>query len=136
MILIDTNVLVALVDERDGLRPRAREDLGRLAGEEFGVTELVLGEACYLLPMGNARQKLWEWMGLFDVTVVGVPSTNDWEKVFAWMGQYSEHRPDLADAVVVTLSGTGGDVRVWTYDREFRTVWRLADGSAVPMAVG
>lgn len=44
MILVDTNVLVALVDERDRLHVRARGDLKRVGKKELGVTSAVLTE--------------------------------------------------------------------------------------------
>ena len=57
MILIDTNVLVALVDERDALRNRALEDLGKLEGP-FEVLDAVLVETYFLLQQAYLRQRV------------------------------------------------------------------------------
>ena len=37
---------------------------------------------------------------------------------------YADHEPDWADACLAVLSGRDHDLKVWTYDREFRTTWR------------
>jgi hypothetical protein len=36
---------------------------------------------------------------------------------------------------LAVLSGRDQHLKVWTYDREFRTAWRRPDGTAIPMAV-
>ena len=51
------------------------------------------------------------------------------------MERYQEHGPDLADAQLVALAGTATSFRVWSYDKEFWTVWRRTDGTRVPIAV-
>ncbi len=50
MILVDTNVIVALIDERDQLHERAVRDVATVAGTPLGVTSLVLVETCFLAP--------------------------------------------------------------------------------------
>jgi uncharacterized protein len=125
MILIDTNVLVALVDEGDRLHARARRDLRKLEGP-FSTTEAVLSEACFLLTQGYSRQRV---RGLIERLPVDVASLahSDWSAVFDWLGKYAEHEPDLCDAILVVL-GRRLQSRIWTYDREFRTLWRDPDG--------
>jgi predicted nucleic acid-binding protein len=58
-----------------------------------------------------------------------------WRQAMAWSLEYAEHNPDWADAYIVALCGRHRGLKVWTYDEEFRRVWRRADGSGVPMAV-
>ncbi|MGH9253776.1 MAG: hypothetical protein ACRD3C_04320, partial [Vicinamibacterales bacterium] len=36
---------------------------------------------------------------------------------------------------IAVLCGRDARLKVWTYDREFRTTWRKPDGRAIPMAV-
>src|SRR4051812_4749736 len=57
MILIDTSVLVALVDERDRLRSRAMAELGKLKGP-LEVLDAVLVETYFLLNELYLRQRL------------------------------------------------------------------------------
>jgi predicted nucleic acid-binding protein len=134
LILVDTNVLVALADERDGLASRAERDLKRLGAGPFGLTGPVLGEACFLLPRGYLRRRLWFLLARLGVAFVDVPSPF-WDDVFDWMDRYEEHEPDLADAQMAVLCSRDRDCRIWTYDREFRTTWRRMDGSRIPLAV-
>lgn len=134
MILCDANVLVALVDPRDQLRPIAAEDLERLAGEDLLVTLPVLAEAIFLLPHPMQRERLAHILDGQAIAPVGGADTYDIRgKVFEWLQQYAEHEPDWADAHLAVLCGRDRHCRVWTYDAEFRTIWRRPDGSRIPI---
>jgi len=131
MILLDTNVLVALVDERDELHARASRDLRKLKGP-FALTSVVLSEACLLLDERYLRERL----GLLLERLPAVPIEPEppwWSDVFGWLARYADHAPDLADAILVTLAGRSS-AAVWTYDSEFTKVWRLPNGRRVPLA--
>jgi predicted nucleic acid-binding protein len=132
--LIDTNVLVALTDERDDLTGRATRDLKRLRRGPFASTGTVLAETYYLLPSAYLRRRLRLLLERLNVTIAELPGDTG-EGVFDWMERYEEHDPDLTDASLIALCAVHASWRVWTYDREFRTVWRLLDGSRVPAAV-
>ena len=41
----------------------------------------------------------------------------------------------VADAYLAVVSGIERRFKVWTYDSEFRTTWRRADGTRIPLAV-
>jgi predicted nucleic acid-binding protein len=129
MILLDTNVLVALVDERDHLHGRAKRDLGKLAGP-FGVLSVVLAEACFLLEEGYLRGRLSMLLERLPA-VPTEPEAPWWADVFAWLDDYADQSPDLCDALLVTLAHRS-QARVWTYDSEFVKVWRLPGGKRVP----
>jgi predicted nucleic acid-binding protein len=135
MILLDTNVLVALVDDRDSLHARAIEDWGQLAGETFVTVGPVIAEACFLLPTAVQRQKLRTLIERMPVVPVGGEADRLWRGTFEWMEKYAEHEPDWTDAVIAVMSGRERGMRVWTYDREFWTIWRRPDGTGIPMAV-
>jgi hypothetical protein len=34
----------------------------------------------------------------------------------------------------LVVAGREGRARVWTFDREFRTIWRRPDGRPIPLA--
>jgi predicted nucleic acid-binding protein len=130
MILIDTNVLVALVLQKDELHDRAVRDLGRLARRELFVVPAVLAEACFLLELREQRARLGELLARMRARPVSEPP---WPVVFSWLHRYAEHEPDWADACMVVLASEE-PFRVWTYDAEFRAIWRRLDGSRVPLA--
>ena len=133
MILIDTNVLVALIDERDDLGRRATKDLKRLRDVAFATTAPILGEVCFLLPQGHLRQRLRYLMESLNIAIVEM-SAAWWDDAFDWMERYQSHEPDLADAQLATLCSLKPEYKVWTYDREFRTIWRRKDGTRIPLA--
>lgn len=135
MILLDSNVLVALVDPRDHLRPAALRDLGRVARSNLLVAGPVLVEACYLLPAREMRRKLRALIDRLRLTPVATESLPTWEAVFDWLDQYAEHQPDWTDACLAVLSGSDKRLKIWTYDREFSIVWRRPDGTKIPLAV-
>lgn len=130
MILVDTNVLVALVLRGDPLHEQATRDLERLARRSFFVLQAVLAEAIFLLPAGEQRARLTRILTSVDARPAAEPP---WLEVFSWLERYAEHEPDWADACLVVLARPKL-FRVWTYDKEFQTVWRRLDGSRVPLA--
>ena len=135
MILVDTGPLVALCDPRDSLHRTAVDHLRTLARRDFGVCDAVLTEACFHLPHDSQRKRLRAL--LLDLTVAIVPATQDHQfvlDVFGWLETYADQEPDWADGCLALLSERDG-VKVWTYDREFRTTWRRRNGTAIPMAV-
>jgi len=130
MILVDTNVLVALVDERDAIHRLASRDLERHYPLGLGVTSPVLAEALFLLPKRYLRQRLALLVDRLRPTPVELEPPW-WAEVFSWVDRYADHEPDLADAHLVILATRDPRHKIWTYDREFRDVWRKADGSAL-----
>jgi predicted nucleic acid-binding protein len=134
VILVDTNVLVGLVDHEDDLHVRASRDLRRLRRGPFGVTSAVLAECVFLLPEAHLLERLAFLLRRLPFSPVELPAPW-WQAVFGWIARYADHEPDLADAQLVLLASTTSNARIWTYDREFRTTWRTPDGDAPPLAV-
>lgn len=135
MIVVDTTPLVALCDARDSKHRTALKHLESLAATELAVCDAVLTEACFHLPHRSQRQRLRAL--LHDLDIQPLPVTHEsafWLEVFDWLGKYAEHEPDWADACLAVLSGRDEGLRVWTYDREFRNVWRRPNGTAIPLA--
>lgn len=136
MILIDTTPLVALCDARDSRHRVALKDLEALAPARLAVCEAVLMEACFHLPGGAQRHRLRA--ALDQLHIAALPRTDDrgfWLAVLDWLSKYADHEPDWADGCLAVLSGRDASLKVWTYDREFRTTWRRPDGTSIPMAV-
>lgn len=136
MILLDTGPVVALCDATDALHPRAVRDLGRLARRPLATGTPVLVEACALLPYAAQRRRLSRVLADFAVVPYMVDDEAQlWVEVFNWLDRYAEHQPDWADAYLAVASGRAPRVLVWSYDREFTTIWRRLDGTPIPLAV-
>ena len=134
MILVDSNVLIALVDEHAALRPRATRDLRRARGHTLAVTVAVLAEVCFVLPEGWQRRRLRFLLDPLSLQDHRLDAP--WrDEVFAWLEKYAEHEPDFADAELAVAVSRAHGAKVWTYDREFRTVWRQPNGTRIPLFV-
>lgn len=130
MILVDTNVLVALVLRKDALHTRATRDLEKLVRQELRVLPSVMAETCFLLGEREQRGRLSDLLAAVRARPAPEPT---WDHVFEWLERYADHEPDWADACLVVSASA--ERRVWTYDGEFRSIWRRLDGSRVPLAV-
>ena len=136
MILIDTTPLVALCDARDSLNKTALGHLNVLAKSRFAICEPVLSEVCFHLSAASQRSRLQRILERLDVLPVSVDDPQSlWKEVFDWLHRYGDHEPDWADGYLAALCGRDRRFKVWTYDIEFRTIWRRPNGSPIPMAV-
>ena len=136
MILIDTTALVAVCDARDAKHRLALKHLESLASHDFAVCDAVMTEACFHLPHRNQRQRLQALLLDLGVQLIPVMYEHDFLlEVLDWLTKYADHEPDWADACLAILSGRDKNLRVWTYDREFRTTWRRPNGTVIPLAV-
>ena len=136
MILIDTTPLVALCDPRDSLNKIALNHLKILAKTQLAICEPVLTEACFHLYAPSQRIRLQRTLEGLHVLPVPVDDPHSlWTDVFDWLNKYAEHEPDWADGYLAVLCGRNREYKVWTYDAEFRTIWRKPNGRTIPMAV-
>ena len=136
MILIDTGVLVALVDPRDSLNKTALRHLKILAKQQFVLCDPVLTEAMFHLATASQRRRLQRMIEILDVSSASATDPDSlWNEVFEWLSKYADHEPDWADGYMAVLCGRDRKLKIWTYDSEFKTIWRRPDGSAIPMAV-
>jgi predicted nucleic acid-binding protein len=136
VILLDTAPLVALCDPTDALNRTALRDLDRLARQPMVTCAPVLTEACFLLSRPVQRRRLRRFLVEFSVAAYDADDEiGFWLEVFDWLDRYEEHEPDWTDAYLAVVSGRDRQLRVWTYDREFRTTWRRADGTRIPLAL-
>jgi predicted nucleic acid-binding protein len=136
VILVDTGPIVALCDPTDALNRRALRDLSRLARQPLVTGLPVLTEACALLPHAVQRRRLRRV--LTDLSVQPYRGDDEgtlWLDIFDWLDQYQDHDPDWTDGYLAVVSGREVGARVWSYDREFATIWRRPDGRPIPLAV-
>ena len=107
-----------------------------MADDEFAICDAVLTEACFHLPHRSQRQRLRAL--LHHLNVLARPVAYEgafWLEALDWLATYADHEPDWADACIALLSGRDKTLKVWTYDREFRTTWRRPNGTVIPLAV-
>jgi predicted nucleic acid-binding protein len=136
MIVIDTNALVGLVDYWDPLNKQAAADFPRLARRKLYLISPVLAEAMHLLPSKQERLRLIKFMDEFQIEMLPIQETDElWQDVFQWLLRYAEHSPDWADAMLAVMSGREKKLRVWSYDAEFKSIWRRPDGSRIPLVI-
>lgn len=135
MIVLDTGPLVALCDPRDARHADALSDLERLAPAHFRTCEAVLMEACFHLPHRSQRQRLRALVTELGIDSLSTDDPDFRDEVFEWLIKFGDQEPDWADACLAVLADWEPRIKVWTYDREFRTIWRRPDGKPVPMAV-
>ena len=130
--LVDTNVLIALVDPRDELHERAARDLAKLAKAELRVTSAVLSESVFALPRSDQRGRLMLLLDRLPILPVIVEDEMMLRRdIFSWLERYADHEPDYSDAEICVAVGREKRqkrMRVWSYDSEFKTVWRTLDG--------
>jgi predicted nucleic acid-binding protein len=135
MIILDANVWVALVDEEDALNARVLNDISRLRRGPMRTIESALSEACHLCTGELFLERLVEIMEQLNVTPLEENLRPRWRDIFQWMVKYKSHQPDWTDAELAVISSHHSHVRIWTYDKEFRTIWRRIDGTKIPLAV-
>lgn len=136
MILLDTGPLVALCDPTDTLNARAVRDLRRLGRQGLVTGSPVLTEVCALLPFAVQRKRLRRFLTDFSVAAYEIQEEETlWLEILDWLERYEEHDPDWADGYLAVVSGRETRAAVWTYDREFTTIWRRPDGKPIPLAV-
>jgi predicted nucleic acid-binding protein len=107
-----------------------------MSAERFAVCEAVLVEACFHLPHHSQRRRLRAM--LHDLRIEPLPTIHESTfglDVLDWLARYADHEPDWADACLAVLCGDDKQLKVWTYDREFRTKWQRPNGSAIPLAL-
>ena len=96
----------------------------------------MLSEASFHLSASAQRNRLRHVLMRLHVQSVVIEDTQSlWNEIFDWLDKYREHEPDWADGYLAVLCSRNRKYKVWTYDIEFRTLWRRTNGSAIPLAI-
>jgi predicted nucleic acid-binding protein len=131
--IIDTGPLVALLNRREGHHAWVKTTLRNLQPPLL-TCEAVLAEAAFLL----RRQDLGgrALMGLLERHAVAVAFRLDeeHEAVARLMAKYADVPMSLADACLVRMTELVPQVRVLTFDTDFR-VYRRAGRQVVPVTM-
>jgi predicted nucleic acid-binding protein len=135
MVLIDTNVILALLNDNDDHYADACEMVPLMRREGLVLVLPVLAEVTHFFERPAAYTKLERLLAILNVRMVASEHLVGQEQTLTWLKKYATHKPDYADAHLVLLTAVNKTYRVWSYDHEFRTIWRRPDGSSVPVAV-
>lgn len=132
--ILDVSFLVAAVDVSDINHAAARAWLRRV-DEPLLVCALTLGEADLVL-QGALGQlptlALLESLGRAQLRLVA-PADADLARAADLLREHPEHRPRLADALLVAAAERLGVSRIATFDRRPIAVLRAAGGRGVAL---
>ena len=118
-VLLDTGILVAVLDEADRFHEPAVEWLSR-SRLRLHTVEPVLTEAAYFLP-SHTRASVADFVITAKAAVhrADVPA---YRRMAALLRKYADLEPDWADAMLVWLAEQTGIHRIATLDvRDFST---------------
>lgn len=129
-VLVDTNVIVAALSGRDPLHQAARDALAEHSGRLVSCWPVLI-EAFHLLRRSHgAIDALFRATADGSLLTLAEIRASELSRIQAWMRDYADQVPDLADACLVYLAGRDSIDLVLTFDRDF-TVYRTAQGRAV-----
>lgn len=132
-VLVDTGPLIGLFDERDALHHRALQEARSLTAPAL-VGIPVLTEALHFLRETALRARLGAAFERGTLRLVSETEPEGVADALRWMGQYEEHDPDFVDAHLVAWAARDPGLSIWTFDSEFRAVWRTLKGARVRLA--
>jgi uncharacterized protein len=121
-VLLDTGVLVALLDEADTMHMAAAEWLSSCAARLHTI-EAVLTETSFFLPP-HRRSVLAEFV-LMGKPVIHHPDAAGYRRIAKILDKYADLRPDWADAVLVWAAEETGIHRIATLDVRDFTAYRI-----------
>ncbi len=132
--ILDVSFLVAAADASDINHGAARAWLRRV-DEPLAVCTLSLGEADIVLQPAlgaGATLALLDSIGRGQVRLVA-PADADLERAAALIREHAEHRPRLADALLVAAAERLHASRIATFDRRPLAVLRAEGSRGTPL---
>ena len=127
--LLDTGVLVALIDRDDDAHEVAVESLGRFRGV-LATTEAVLTEAVHLLGTTHYGRDACLRFFLREGATLFPSSLHSLARCREIMEKYADLPADYADATLIALSEEIGTSMIFTLDRRGFSTYRDRDGGA------
>ena len=130
-VIVDTSILVALIDKRDQYHAWACQHLGSISPPLL-TCEAVISEAWFLLGrVGNGREAL---LLLLERGQVSVEFDLNAERVavIALMRRYQSVPASVADAELVRMSELNSDSSVFTLDSDFQ-IYRKNRNISIPL---
>jgi len=121
-VLLDTGVLLAVLDDRDPHHEPATKWLARSKGKLHTVGP-VLAEAAYFL--SSSRRAVLAEMASGGMLKVHEPDAAGYKRVAAVLRKYADLRADWADAMLVWLAEESGIHRIATVDVRDFSAYRI-----------
>jgi uncharacterized protein len=126
-VLIDTNVLVAVLSESDPLQGEARRLYDECSGSLVTCWP-VLAESMHLLRRtATGRDALLRACANPELLEIAQLEAADVMPIRSWVLDYADQRPDFADACLVHIAERDSIRRVLSFDDDF-LVYRTASG--------
>lgn len=132
-VLLDTGVIVALLDATDSFHQRCSEAIAGL-GAPLVTCEAAIAESCYLLRrVEGAAEAVLENVreGVFQIPLHLSESAKDIQRI---LRKYRDRDIDLADACLVHLANEFGAGEILTLDRDFE-IYRWERNNAFELLV-
>lgn len=117
-VLLDSSVIIALLDRREAMHQRCAEAIGVLDATMV-TCEAVIAESSYLLRhVRGAPEAVLENVatGLFQIPMQLKTAVDSVQKIIR---KYQDREVDLADACLVHLANALGTGDILTLDRDF-----------------
>lgn len=134
MILVDTNVLVALGNKSDQLHKAANELLDSLDDEDLVVVPMVVAETCYLIGERDRGGPAAEALFLRDVAngsfILAEMTNDDVERMADLVEQYASANIGGTDASIVAIAERMGIDTIATFNRRDFDIVRHKNGNA------
>ncbi|MBC8041413.1 MAG: DNA-binding protein [Opitutaceae bacterium] len=128
--LVDAGPLVALLDSSDQWHRWSAGTLGVLGDVRLATTETALAEACHLLGFSRSAVLTVVHMVAAGMLIPFPTLAEDAGRIGTLLQKYPQM--DLGDATLVVLSERIPRAKLITVDRTDFSVYRRADGTAVP----
>ena len=132
MNLVDSGVLIALLDRNDPNHNRCLNAAQALPNQPMLTTWCCVTETMYFLAKidgYSAQAKLWEWIFSGDLELHSL-SASETVRMAELMKKYADTPMDLADASLMVLAESRNIQQILTLDSDFY-VYRKADGTAL-----
>lgn len=132
-VIVDTGILVALVDRSDCYHAWVVEQLKQIAPPML-TCEAVVSESCFLLQ--RARNGLSSLLRLLDAgqVIVQFDLANEMAAVLDLLKRYQSVPASLADAELVRMSELYPNSSVFTLDSDFQ-IYRKDRDVAIPLII-
>jgi predicted nucleic acid-binding protein len=130
-VLLDTGVIVALLDRSEGQHEACAESVRALEGPMI-TCEAVIAESCYLLrSLAGAAEAVIENVaaGIFQIPFHLPREAAGVQRI---LRKYRDRRIDLADACLIQLADEFGSGEILTLDRDF-SIYRWGKNKAFRM---
>ena len=118
-VLLDTGVIVALLDRSERFHKRSKEAIEALETSPLVTCEAVIAESCYLLRrIAGAPETVLDNVahGLFQIPFELSRSAPEVRRL---LHKYRDRPADLADVCLIHLAGQLGTGEILTLDRAF-----------------